>query len=179
MAYRRRQVVGRSSTFKEDQFSPSEDGDRATPFSPSSSLAAQAIIASAAHRDSSHSAAYAHPGFKGHEKVRPLFHLNFLLICMWGFLSFSRITIFWVVYVMADDDLWIIWKQKLLCTTTYINESVDAIVIGVIWCRNHIRELFQLFVGHGWVSDWSLKEVNIFISEEKLGLGFWIMIMFI
>lgn len=63
--------MGRSATFKEDPYSPSGDGDRATPFSPSSSLAAQAIMASASHRDSSHSAAYAHSGFKGHEKVTP------------------------------------------------------------------------------------------------------------
>ncbi|KAL8504961.1 hypothetical protein ACS0TY_016237 [Phlomoides rotata] len=74
MAYRRKQVMGRSSTFKEDSYPPSEDGDRAAPYSPSSSLAAQAIMASAAHRDSSHSSAYAHSGFKGHhEKGGPTY----------------------------------------------------------------------------------------------------------
>ncbi|KAL3622704.1 hypothetical protein CASFOL_033312 [Castilleja foliolosa] len=57
MAYRRKQGMGRSATFKE------EGGGTPPPpqHSTSSSLAAQAIMASAAHRDSSHSsAAYAH-----------------------------------------------------------------------------------------------------------------------
>ncbi|KAL3629899.1 hypothetical protein CASFOL_026211 [Castilleja foliolosa] len=53
MAYRRRQGMGRSATFKEETYPP-------PPHSTSSSLAAQAIMASAAHRDSSHSPAYAH-----------------------------------------------------------------------------------------------------------------------
>ncbi|KAL3839918.1 hypothetical protein ACJIZ3_024509 [Penstemon smallii] len=51
MAYRRRQGMGRSSTFEEETYRPPET---------TSSLAAQAIKASAAHRDSSHSSAYAH-----------------------------------------------------------------------------------------------------------------------
>ncbi|KAI3472956.1 hypothetical protein Pfo_029203 [Paulownia fortunei] len=57
MAYRRRQGMGRSSTFKEDIYQPSEEVHTAA----SSSLVAHAIRASAAHRDSSHSSAYAHP----------------------------------------------------------------------------------------------------------------------
>ncbi|KAL7134010.1 hypothetical protein ABFS83_12G178100 [Erythranthe nasuta] len=56
MAYRRRQGMGRSSTFKEEIYPSLEEGGTAA----SSSLAAQAIMASAAHRDSSHSSAYAH-----------------------------------------------------------------------------------------------------------------------
>ncbi|KAL0450875.1 UNVERIFIED_CONTAM: hypothetical protein Slati_1643900 [Sesamum latifolium] len=58
MAYRRRHhVLGRSATFKEEVYQPPEDEDT----SASSSLAAQAIRASAAHRDSSLSSAYAYP----------------------------------------------------------------------------------------------------------------------
>ncbi|XP_042480828.1 uncharacterized protein LOC122061566 isoform X3 [Macadamia integrifolia] len=51
MAYRRRQGLTKSSTFKEEIRYPSDD-------SSSSSLAAQAIRASSAHRDSSFSSAY-------------------------------------------------------------------------------------------------------------------------
>ncbi|KAL0347602.1 UNVERIFIED_CONTAM: hypothetical protein Scaly_1776200 [Sesamum calycinum] len=61
MAYRRRHhVLGRSATFKEEIYQPPEDADT----SASSSLAAQAIRASAAHRDSSLSSAYAYPAFR-------------------------------------------------------------------------------------------------------------------
>ncbi|KAK4395988.1 hypothetical protein Sango_1435400 [Sesamum angolense] len=61
MAYRRRHhVLGRSATFKEESYQPPEDADT----SASSSLAAQAIRASAAHRDSSLSSAYAYPAFR-------------------------------------------------------------------------------------------------------------------
>ncbi|XP_071717549.1 uncharacterized protein [Rutidosis leptorrhynchoides] len=62
MAYRRRQGIPRSSTFKEEiNRSPNAD-DTTTAFTaaaPSSSLAAQAIRASSDHRDSSVSSAYA------------------------------------------------------------------------------------------------------------------------
>ncbi|KAK6152557.1 hypothetical protein DH2020_015192 [Rehmannia glutinosa] len=69
MAYRRRQGMGRSSTLKEDIYPPLEEGPTAGTHSTSSSLAAQAIMASAAHRDSSHSSAYAHHSvFKDHSK---------------------------------------------------------------------------------------------------------------
>ncbi|KAI3472984.1 hypothetical protein Pfo_030035 [Paulownia fortunei] len=64
MAYRRRQGMGRSSTFKEDVYQPSEEVHTAA----SSSLFAHAIRASAAHRDSSHSSAYAQPAFGEHSK---------------------------------------------------------------------------------------------------------------
>ncbi|XP_071738417.1 uncharacterized protein [Rutidosis leptorrhynchoides] len=66
MAYRRRQGVSRSSTFKEEtNRSPNAD-DSTTAFTaaaPSSSLAAQAIRASAVHLDSSVSSAYASSSF--------------------------------------------------------------------------------------------------------------------
>ncbi|XP_072996131.1 uncharacterized protein [Typha latifolia] len=57
MAYRRKQSVTRSATFVEDHRS------FASPDDSSSSLAAQAIRASAAHRDSSLSSAYAESAF--------------------------------------------------------------------------------------------------------------------
>lgn len=79
MAYRRRQGMGRSSTFKEERTPPPEEGDRTATYSTSSSLAAQAIMASAAHRDASHSSAYAHSGFKDHSKVPPLVFISFFL----------------------------------------------------------------------------------------------------
>lgn len=58
MAYRRRQNISRSSTFKEEI-----NADDTTAAAPSSSLAAQAIRASAVHRDSSVSSAYASSSF--------------------------------------------------------------------------------------------------------------------
>ncbi|CAI9097145.1 OLC1v1033497C1 [Oldenlandia corymbosa var. corymbosa] len=63
MAYRRRQGITRASTFKEDSiYSSSSSSPPPTSAPPSSSsLAAQAIRASAAHRDSSLSSAYASP----------------------------------------------------------------------------------------------------------------------
>ncbi|KAI3447868.1 hypothetical protein Pfo_004533 [Paulownia fortunei] len=73
MAYRRRQGMGRSSTFKEEIYPPPEEGGTAATISTSSSLAAQAIMASAAHRDSSHSSAYAHSAFKDHPKGGPTY----------------------------------------------------------------------------------------------------------
>lgn len=70
MAYRRRHGITRSSTFKEDIYSPPipsyHNGAAAAPPAPDggpSSLAAQAIRASAAHRDSSLSSAYADSAF--------------------------------------------------------------------------------------------------------------------
>ncbi|KAK2981870.1 hypothetical protein RJ640_010387 [Escallonia rubra] len=67
MAYRRRQHgITRASTFKEEIYHPPpDDDDDATPSnaSPSPSLAAQAIRASAAHRDSSLSSAYGGSAF--------------------------------------------------------------------------------------------------------------------
>ncbi|CAL5389049.1 uncharacterized protein LOC114279108 isoform X1 [Camellia sinensis] len=62
MAYRRRQGVARTSTFKEEiHYPPPPDGNSSS----SSSLAAQAIRASAAHRDSSSlSSAYADSAFR-------------------------------------------------------------------------------------------------------------------
>ncbi|KAK6118557.1 hypothetical protein DH2020_047699 [Rehmannia glutinosa] len=74
MAYRRRQGMGRSSTLKEDIYPPLEEGPTVGTHSTSSSLAAQAIMASAAHRDSSHSSAYAHHSvFKDHSKGGPTY----------------------------------------------------------------------------------------------------------
>ncbi|OWM81592.1 uncharacterized protein LOC116200823 [Punica granatum] len=62
MAYRRRQGIARSSTFKEEiHYPPHEDcftSSNHSSSSSSSSLAAQAIRASAAHRESSLSSAY-------------------------------------------------------------------------------------------------------------------------
>ncbi|KAF7143334.1 hypothetical protein RHSIM_Rhsim05G0233800 [Rhododendron simsii] len=68
MAYRRRQGITRASTFKEEiHHQPDHDNnnnDSSSNPSSSSSLAAQAIRASAAHRDSSSlSSAYAHSSF--------------------------------------------------------------------------------------------------------------------
>lgn len=74
MAYRRRQGITRSATFKEDIYSPPipsyHNGAAAAPPAAAaaadggpSSLAAQAIRASAAHRDSSLSSAYADSAF--------------------------------------------------------------------------------------------------------------------
>ncbi|KAL2500342.1 hypothetical protein Fot_34190 [Forsythia ovata] len=72
MAYRRRHGMTRAATFKEDTYQPPDDADS------SSSLAAQAIRASAAHRDSSHASAYAnhsalHSSFKHHSKGGPIY----------------------------------------------------------------------------------------------------------
>ncbi|XP_022950505.1 uncharacterized protein LOC111453596 [Cucurbita moschata] len=58
MAYRRRQAITRASTFKEEIHHPADDVDHNSISSSSSSLAAQAIRASAAHRDSSNSSAF-------------------------------------------------------------------------------------------------------------------------
>ncbi|CAK9319773.1 unnamed protein product [Citrullus colocynthis] len=61
MAYRRRQAITRASTFKEEIHHPSDEFDHnsiSSSSSSSSSLAAQAIQASAAHRDSSYSSAF-------------------------------------------------------------------------------------------------------------------------
>ncbi|KAI3759968.1 hypothetical protein L1987_50355 [Smallanthus sonchifolius] len=69
MAYRRKQGISRSSTFKEEiHRSPNDEGT--TTAVPSSSLAAQAIRASAAHRDSSVSSAYASSSFRSSFKDR-------------------------------------------------------------------------------------------------------------
>lgn len=62
----------RADTFKEDKYHPPEDADSST------SLAAQAIRASAAHRDSSHASSYAnnsafHSSFKHHSKGGPIY----------------------------------------------------------------------------------------------------------
>lgn len=62
MAYRRKQGISRASTFNEEILHSPNNRDTTTTTSsaaPSSSLAAQAIRASAAHRDSSLSSAYA------------------------------------------------------------------------------------------------------------------------
>ncbi|KAL7583449.1 hypothetical protein Lser_V15G42946 [Lactuca serriola] len=62
MAYRRKQGISRASTFNEEIIHSPNNRDTTTTTSsaaPSSSLAAQAIRASAAHRDSSLSSAYA------------------------------------------------------------------------------------------------------------------------
>lgn len=80
MAYRRKQGITRSSTFKEETYRPPPSSDHhnaanipiaigggpsssSSSPSPSSSLAAQAIRASAAHRDSSLSSAYGDSAF--------------------------------------------------------------------------------------------------------------------
>ncbi|KAK1412472.1 hypothetical protein QVD17_33752 [Tagetes erecta] len=70
MAYRRKQGISKASTFKEEiHHSPIDDGKTSTTATSSaaavssSSLAAQAIRASAAHRDSSVSSAYASSSF--------------------------------------------------------------------------------------------------------------------
>ncbi|XP_059642717.1 uncharacterized protein LOC132284615 isoform X2 [Cornus florida] len=64
MAYRRRQGISRASTFKEEIYTPPDLGSSSSSSStPSSSLAAQAIRASAAHRDSSLSSAYGDSAF--------------------------------------------------------------------------------------------------------------------
>ncbi|KAJ0878484.1 hypothetical protein HanRHA438_Chr10g0440321 [Helianthus annuus] len=67
MAYRRKQSISRSSTFNQE-IHRSNDG--ATAATPSSSLAAQAIRASAAHRDSSLSSAYVSSAFNSSVKDR-------------------------------------------------------------------------------------------------------------
>ncbi|KAA8517611.1 hypothetical protein F0562_015085 [Nyssa sinensis] len=68
MAYRRRQGITRSSTFKEEIYHPPDDATSS--YSSSSSLAAQAIRASAAHRDSSLSSAYGNSAFHSSFKDR-------------------------------------------------------------------------------------------------------------
>ncbi|KAL7265758.1 hypothetical protein ACSBR1_003522 [Camellia fascicularis] len=71
MAYRRRQGVARTSTFKEEiHYPPPPDGNSSSSSSSSSSLAAQAIRASAAHRDSSSlSSAYADSAFRQRPEI--------------------------------------------------------------------------------------------------------------
>ncbi|KAA8517573.1 hypothetical protein F0562_017797 [Nyssa sinensis] len=68
MAYRRRQGITRASTFKEEIYHPPDDATSS--YSSSSSLAAQAIRASAAHRDSSLSSAYGNSAFHSSFKDR-------------------------------------------------------------------------------------------------------------
>jgi hypothetical protein len=68
MAYRRRQGMTRTSTFKEEIHHPpdntnSSSSSSSSDSSSSSSLAAQAIRASAVHRESSLSSAYADSAF--------------------------------------------------------------------------------------------------------------------
>uniref|UniRef100_A0A7N0RAT8 Uncharacterized protein n=1 Tax=Kalanchoe fedtschenkoi TaxID=63787 RepID=A0A7N0RAT8_KALFE len=62
MAYRRKQGITRSATFKEEIYQP-PGGDDAKEDASAPSLAAQAIRASAAHRDSSLSSAYGDSAF--------------------------------------------------------------------------------------------------------------------
>ncbi|KAJ9179701.1 hypothetical protein P3X46_008036 [Hevea brasiliensis] len=81
MAYRRRQGITRASTFKEEIYRKPEDDinnndvkrsnmlKSSQTFNSSSSLAAQAIRASAAHRESSLSSAYAGDSFLQRSKV--------------------------------------------------------------------------------------------------------------
>ncbi|KVI11370.1 hypothetical protein Ccrd_010220 [Cynara cardunculus var. scolymus] len=71
MAYRRRQGVSRSSTFKEEIYHPpNNDASSSSSVitSPSSSLASQAIRASIAHRSSSLSSGYANSAFQDRSK---------------------------------------------------------------------------------------------------------------
>ncbi|CAK9153776.1 unnamed protein product [Ilex paraguariensis] len=77
MAYRRRQGITKASTFKEEIYRPLDDDTINRSYSRSSSLAAQAIRASAAHRDSSLSSAYGdsafHSTFKDQSKGSPTY----------------------------------------------------------------------------------------------------------
>ncbi|KAI3507279.1 hypothetical protein L1887_22196 [Cichorium endivia] len=71
MAYRRRQGISRASTFNEEiHRSPNDKDTTTSSATPSSSLAAQAIRASAAHRDSSLSSAYANSAVNSSTKDR-------------------------------------------------------------------------------------------------------------
>ncbi|KAL4557748.1 hypothetical protein LXL04_035936 [Taraxacum kok-saghyz] len=71
MAYRRRQGVSRASTFNEEILrSPNHRDTTTSSAAPSSSLAAQAIRASAAHRDSSLSSAYVNSAVNSSSKDR-------------------------------------------------------------------------------------------------------------
>lgn len=87
MAYRRRQGITKSSTFKEEIYHPPEDDNSnsklktSQTFTGSSSLAAQAMRASAAHRDSSLSSAYAGESLpqSSSNKVQPIFSLYVLI----------------------------------------------------------------------------------------------------
>ncbi|XP_059462970.1 uncharacterized protein LOC132191871 [Corylus avellana] len=72
MAYRRRQGITRASTFKEEVHLPPDDKHNNDSSNSSSSLAAQAIRASAAHRESSLSSAYADSAFATTHQPRPL-----------------------------------------------------------------------------------------------------------
>ncbi|XP_019162144.1 PREDICTED: uncharacterized protein LOC109158702 isoform X2 [Ipomoea nil] len=72
MAYRRKQGLTKSSTFKEEiSRDSSEDLDDTSQTSPS--LAAKAIRASAAHRDSSLSSAYSQSAFRDESKGSPTY----------------------------------------------------------------------------------------------------------
>jgi hypothetical protein len=72
MAYRRRQGITRASTFKEEVHLPPDDNPSNDSSNSSSSLAAQAIRASAAHRESSLSSAYANSAVASTHQPRPL-----------------------------------------------------------------------------------------------------------
>ncbi|XP_027162403.1 uncharacterized protein LOC113762947 [Coffea eugenioides] len=85
MAYRRRQQLGKASTFKEEIGSPYNpapppplqlpddvDGDGGTSSPSASSLAAKAIRASSAHHDSSLSSAYGQSAFSSPRDSNPL-----------------------------------------------------------------------------------------------------------
>lgn len=82
MAYRRRHGISRASTFKEEVNHPPDD--KTSSPSPSSSLAAQAIRASAAHRDPSLYGENAfHSSFKYRSKV--LFNILSVPFCIYVF----------------------------------------------------------------------------------------------
>ncbi|KAL6988235.1 hypothetical protein U1Q18_013983 [Sarracenia purpurea var. burkii] len=96
MAYRRRQGIARASTFKEEtHYSP--DGSDSSSHSSSSSLAAQAIRASAAHRDSSSlSSAYSDSAFHSSFKERSKFRTT-----IWNGLATSFTNFFSNYYEVA------------------------------------------------------------------------------
>lgn len=111
MAYRRRQGITRASTFKEEvHHLPPDDNQNNDSSNSSSSLAAQAIRASAAHRESSLSSAYADSAFASTHQPRPLkvfffsffstirsvflFNVEFDLILFLSFSTFKPMNLF-------------------------------------------------------------------------------------
>lgn len=141
MAYRRRQGITRASTFKEEiHHQPDHDNnnnndDSSSNPSSSSSLAAQAIRASAAHRDSSSlSSAYAHSSFHSSFHHRSKVFSLFPFLSLYPLLFISKLFI--IVTFSHLIDLF------LKCTLHYRIYSFLYMLFAILCHVNRVN--FQL-----------------------------------
>lgn len=136
MAYRRRQGITRASTFKEEiHHQPDHDNNNDSSSNPSSSssLAAQAIRASAAHRDSSSlSSAYAHSSFHSSFHHRSKVFSLFPFLSLYPLLFISRMFI--IVTFSHLIDLF------LKCTLHYRIYSFLYMLFAIL-C--HVNRVFN------------------------------------